>query len=216
MSKRNHYKLGRTCGCGAPIFDGSVSGRCKVCNARNLMTPENRAKAGASHRRRHREDPEFHERMAKIGRRNMEKAVADPAIRAKLSANGKKRIKDLWSPECRAKWMKSRPAAIAKRLETIYAWCPYEDLREEYRRLIYNPRNGILSAEAKEIIGRKVEDRMAVTSPHFHDALRWLGRIAPVTLQEDGTYRYGNAFLRPAEVMSRAKLKGWEPERLAA
>ncbi len=181
-----------------------------MCNVKLMMTPEMRAKAGASHRRRHREDPEFHERMSRTAARNIQKAAADPAIREKLSACGKARIKELWSPENRAKWMATRPAAIAKRLETIYAWCPYEDLRDEYRKLVYNPRSGVLAAQAKEIIGRKVEDRSAVRSPHFQEAVRWLNRIARVSIQDDGTYRYGNAFLRPSEVMSRARIKGWQ------
>jgi hypothetical protein len=46
-------------------------------------------------------------------------------------------------------------------------------------------------------------------------ALDYLRKFAPVQKLENG-YRYGNAVLSPAEVVSRAKIRGWEPERLAA
>jgi hypothetical protein len=199
------YRRGLHCECGARISDWTKTGRCKPCSVARLNSdPEIQAARTAGLRRAY-EDPEFRARMAKITARNVQKAALDPEIHAKWSAIGREAIKRLYSPEIRAKWLAGRAACGRKRHETVMGWCP-PDLRPEYMRLCKSKR--MSAAKAREAI----EQIIAARSAELPEAIRWLNRIAPVTRQEDGTFRYGNAFLTAKEVISRAKIKGWEPQ----
>lgn len=211
----HRYSMGRACSkCAVPIGNTNASGLCRPCVlAKNSTDPvflENRRQGL---RNKIANDPEYAEGLRRRMKRTAQKAALDPVLTAKRRARGRYLYETrLNTPEVKAKILASRRAVGDKLREQRMAWCPPE-LRAKYKALYRNKR--IPSAVARVMIEAEAADLLAVRSPGFRDAIYWLNRIAPVTLQEDGTYRYGNAFLSPAEVISRAKAKGWQ-EAMAA
>lgn len=195
--------------CGVPITRSS-RGRCRPCSAEVL----NSDKAFHARRiegiRRKFEDPEHRAKMAAVARRVGQKAAVDPDHRAWLIEHGRRQVKRLWTPEARARFLAGRPAAGRKISETRMGWCPPE-YRDEYRRLCRSKR--LNAADARAIIEQKIANQDALGD--VDSALDYLRRFAPVAKLENG-FRYGNAILTPAEVVSRARVRGWQPERLVA
>lgn len=206
------YAKGRTCQCGATITDYNKSGKCRPCvRASILRSPETEARRAEGIRRKYREDPAYRAKMQAIMKRVGQKAGIDPEITARRREQGKWMYENvLNTPENRAKVLATRPAVAEKLREQKLGWCP-PDLRDEYQRLYRNKH--IKAAKARAIIEQKIADREALK--HIDSALYFLNRLAPTAKLENG-YRYGNAILRPSEVIERAKLRGWQPDRWAA
>jgi hypothetical protein len=211
MTLPKWYSKGLTCStCGTPVANGCKSGRCRSCIAKWLNSdPEMSRRRSDGLKRRYREDPEYRARMAKVSARNAQIAALNPEIYAKWQAIGRAALTHLHSPETRAKWRATRKQMGRTRHERHFAWCPDLALREEYRKLVKTPRNGINAAMAREMIEAKLADLNAIRSGQLDDALHWLRRITPVKKLDDGRYQYGSGTLTPGELISRAKLKGW-------
>jgi hypothetical protein len=137
--------------------------------------------------------------------------MADPDKRAAAVERAKliyQRFLD--TDENRAKVAATRIQAGEKIREMRLAWCP-----PEYRGLHHENvyRHRMLAAQSREMIEKLIANDRALKD--VDSALDYLRKFAPVQKLENG-YRYGNAVLSPAEVVSRAKIRGWEPERMAA
>lgn len=158
------------------------------------------------------ENPEHRAKMARVVARNHAKARLRPEFAEWLSAHGKHLAQILQSPEIKAKmntpeFREKLGRAVS---EARVGWCPPE-FRDEYRSLIRSKR--MASSKARAIIEEKVANLDALKD--VDSALDYLRKFAPVQKLENG-YRYGNAVLTPAEVVSRARTRGWEPESWAA
>lgn len=203
-------KTKRCIDCQVLVSDQS-KGRCRRCaNAYFNRLPETKQKRVEGWKKRL-ADPEKYERLCRTAARNSQKAMADPVKRAEAAERGK-RIYSLYldTPESRAKVKASRAKAGAKIRERLLAWCP-----PEYRQLHHENvfRHRMLSAQSREMIEKLIANDRAMRD--VDSALDYLRKFAPVAKLENG-FRYGNAVLTPAEVISRAKVRGWQPERLAA
>lgn len=198
--------------CGSLIRPRNTTGLCHRCNiARSNADPEFNRRKGEGLRRRMREDPEYAERLRKSGRRMGLKASLDPELRERRVIFGKWLYRNVLS----------RPDVVAKRDEALkhigpamrrakLPWLP-DEYRDEYRKLIRNRK--LKAAEARAVIEERIANDEALKD--VDSALDYLRRFAPVQKLENG-YRYGNAVLTPAEIINRAKVRGWQPERLAA
>lgn len=203
--------LGRQCGdCGTVITDRSKTGRCSPCNNKRVgKDPAFQARRMEGIRRKF-EDPAHLKKMQAIARRNGQKAAAEPGVRERLVERGKELYRDYLSrPDIRAKCIEAIRANSHKISDAALGWCPQE-MRARYRHLTATKRMRAADARAQ------VEAEWADWQAHrdLDDAMRWLNRIAPCRKLDTGFIQYGSAELRPAEVINRAKLKGWE--RLAA
>lgn len=200
------------CGdCGRGISGTSKSGLCKSCaTARWNRLPETRQKRIDGWKKRL-ADPEKYAQLCKIAARNSQKAMTDPEKLAKAQENGR-RIYRLYldNDEMRARIKASRKRAGEKIREYRLGWCPekYRDLHRENVE-----RHRCTAAESRAMIEKMIANEAALK--HVSDALDYLKRLAPVRVLENG-YQYGNAILTPAEVIERAKLRGWQPDRWAA
>lgn len=198
--------------CGGRITRQSKTGRCRVCASIHVnKTDELKLKRAEGIRRKF-QDPEHRAKMAKVAIRNGQKGAADPEHHAWLVRRGYELTKILQSPEVRARNQSPECRARAGRSvsETRMAWCPKE-YWEDYRFLVRSKR--MLAADARRMIEQKIADRQALKD--IDEALYFLRKFAPVAKLEDG-FRYGNAILSPAEVIERAKTRGWQPDRWAA
>jgi hypothetical protein len=205
--------------CGVGITALALTGRCRrcalaICNA----DPDAGRKRSEGMLRRHAADPAEKARRAKIMNRNREKAMTDPAVRAKLSAIGHANINNLLKPETRAKILATRAQAGKAYTELKLGWCP-PDLRAEYKRLYRGTK--LTSADARAIIEQKIADREALRE--IDAIIHFMRRLAPIArCNEQGKpdptgsfFRFGNTVLTPGELMRRAEARGYG-ERMAA
>jgi hypothetical protein len=131
------------CECGVEI--SLHAKRCRPCSVRvALLAPEAKAKGAASLSRKHRSDPEFHERHKLAAKRGLDRHLADPANRAKLVELGRRtgpiNVRHTQRPEARAK-------ARISISNTLLAHIP-ADLRALYRAL----ESQKLTAAEREVI----------------------------------------------------------------
>jgi hypothetical protein len=203
--------------CGKKTGRGNKSGRCRSClnahvNSDPVIAETRRAAIRAKF-----QDPAHRARAVACAIRNGQKAATNPEHRAWLIEHGREQYRRyLNTPETRAKLDAARPAAARKRSETRMAWCPPE-LREEYRYWAVSRRKP--AAEARAIIEKKIAETNAMRSGQLPFAVDYLRRLAPIgrcdangKADPVGThYRYGSSVLTVAEVMQRAKTKGWQP-----
>jgi hypothetical protein len=130
--------------------------------------------------------------------------MADP-VKREAAAERARRIYRLYldTPEVRAKVAASRAVAGEKVREFRLAWCP-----AEYRALHHENVNKhrMLAAQSREMIEKLVANDKAMKDVDL--ALDYLRKFAPVQKLENG-FRYGNAILTPAELVSRATVRGW-------
>lgn len=201
--------------CNKELSVKNQTGRCHPCSnrwrwANDYNTLRERQVAGI--RRKYDSDAEYRERVIRACRRTAQKTSLDPVLKAKRREQWFRVYETcLNTPEGRAKNRKAVKEKSGKtQSEQRFAWCPTE-FREEYRRLVRSKR--MHAVDARKIIEAKIADREALK--HVLSALEHLKRLAPVAILENG-YRYGNAILRPSEVVERAKLRGWQPDRWAA
>lgn len=206
------YSKGLSCLCGTPISNNSASGKCRPCFMAHLHATTDPAKRGETYRRKLREDPEARRRHCEAARKGARTKSKNLPMMERLSRNMRDNIRPLsQTPEALAR---RDPIARGRAVRAAkLAWCP-EEFWDEYQRLHKSGR--MTGAEARVFILAKSADIAAARSGHVDDAIRWLNRIAPCRKLDSGLIRYGMGELRPAEVIDRAKLKGWEPERLAA
>jgi hypothetical protein len=203
-------KTKRCLDCDTLISDMS-KGRCRTCaNIYFNRLPETIEKRKLGWKKRL-ADPEKYEQLCRVAKRNSQKAMADPEKRAAASERAR-HIYALYlnTPEARAKVAASRSRAGDKIREMRLAWCPPE-YRELHRENVYSHR--MLASQSREMIEKLVANDRAMKD--VDSALDYLLKFAPVQKLENG-FRYGNAILSPAELVSRAKVRGWEPERWAA
>lgn len=203
--------LTRACSdCAKPISEQS-KGRCRSCaTAYYNRLPETIAKRIEGWKKRL-ADPKNYEQLCKTAKRNSQKAMADPVKRAAASARAKIMYERyLNTDENRAIVASTRKRAGDKIRELRLAWCPLE-----YRQLHHEniKRHRMKAAQSREMIEKLAANASALR--HIDSALDYLLKFAPVQKLENG-FRYGNAILSPSEVVSRATLRGWMPERLAA
>jgi hypothetical protein len=201
--------LTRNCSdCGTPISEQS-KGRCKSCATTYYnRLPETKAKRVEGWKKRL-SDPVKYEQVCRTATRNSQKAMADPVKRAAAQERAREVYRlYLDTPECRAKVRASRKIAGEKVRETRLAWCP-----PEYRELHAENvnRHRMRAAQSRELIERLMANDRALKD--VDSALDYLLKFAPVAKLENG-FRYGNAILTPAEIISRATVRGWE--RMAA
>lgn len=183
---------------------------CKPCgNRARAATPEFRAAVTAGNRRAL-QDPEFYARKCKIARRNAQKAALDPELRAKSRELALANLQKAFTPEAQQRRVEAIAAARGKQTDKRLAWCPLE-FRALHHRNVQSKR--MTAAESRRQIEAVIADHEALSV--IDGALSHLRHYAPVEILENG-YRYGNAILTPAEVVERAKLRGWQPERWAA
>jgi len=197
--------------CGKELSFANSIGRCKGCFAKQQwMNPEFKERRMAGIWRKINSDPDYREGMRKRAQRLGQITALDPEIQAKRREAGKRAYVKLNSPEVRAKNLAAVKAAGWKHRERMLAWCPerYRDLHRWHLRTKH-----MTLAESQAIILPMVADDEALK--HIDSALYFLNRLAPTAKLENG-YRYGNAILRPSEVIERAKLRGWQPDRWAA
>lgn len=198
--------------CGRLTGPANQTGYCAHCSTIRLnRDPAHTALRVAGIRRKMETDPAYMAQQVRNGRRLGQKSALDPELRARRVEHGKRVYRELLC----------RPDVVARRDATLKAqgpriserwmsWCP-EKYRELHR---HNTRKLKMTlAESKAIILPMVADDEALK--HIDSALEYLKRLAPVGKLENG-YRYGNAVLRPSEVIDRAKLRGWQPDRWAA
>lgn len=197
--------------CGVGLCKINRSGRCKLCfNQAMWKDPQFRQNRLVGIRRKFAE-PEYAEKMSKKARRLAQLMAIDPEIQARKRELGKIAYqKNLAPPEVRARAIAAVRRAGPTHTELRLGWCPQE-FRERYSRLVNSKK--MKAADARAIIEQEIADQQALK--HIPSALEHLRRLAPVQVLENG-YRYGNAILRPSEVIERAKLRGWQPERWAA
>jgi hypothetical protein len=197
--------------CGDRIGPQSTSGRCRKCGmAYYNRLPETRAKRIEGWKKRLARPGEY-EKLCKVATRNSQKAMADPVKRAAAAERARTvLIPYMSSPEILAKIKASRAAAGEKVREYRLGWCP-----QEYRALHHENvnRHRMKSDQSREMIEKMIRESEALK--HVDDALCFLRKFAPVAKLEHG-FRYGNAILGPAEVIERAKVRGWQPDRWAA
>lgn len=198
--------------CGALTSAQNTSGYCsRCCTLRFNSDPEHIKLRAAGIRRKMETDPVYRAQQIRNGRRLGQKSALDPELRARRVEHGKRVYRELLC----------RPDVVARRAATLKAqgpriserwmsWCP-EKYRELHRHNVRKLKMTL--AESKAIILPMVANDEALK--HVDSALEFLRRLAPVAKLENG-YRYGNAVLTPAEVIDRAKLRGWQPERWAA
>lgn len=197
--------------CGVDLCAINRSGRCKACfNPNRWKDPQFRENRLAGIRRKFAE-PEYAEKMRKKASRLGQLMAIDPEMQAKRRELGKIAYqKNLASPEVRARTIEAVKRAGPKHTELRIGWCPPE-FRPRYFYLCKTKK--MCSADARAIVEQEIADAEALK--HVSSALEHLKRLAPVQVLENG-YRYGNAILRPSEVIERAKLRGWSPDRWAA
>ena len=212
-SRPAHYTEGRKCSaCAKLIVNLSKTGLCHGCFLKGFNSdPEMRAKRIAGQKRLYRENPEAYAKRVKILNRSREKAFADPVIYAKMQEHGRRLVHHLHTPDAIARKEAARPRMVEGCRAARLSWCPRE-YWDEYCKLIKGPKR-MRAADARPYILQKAADEAALK--HIDSALDYLKRLAPVAKLENG-YRYGNAILRPSEVIERAKLRGWQPDRWAA
>lgn len=191
------------------------TGRCHPCGNRWRWANDYNAlreRQVAGIRLKYDSDPDYRERVARACRRTSQKTSLDPVLRAARREQWFKTYNEhLNTPEGREKNRKAVSEKSGKtQVARRFAWCPPE-FREEYRHLIRSKR--MRAVDARAIVEAKIADAKALK--HVSSALEHLKRLAPVRVLENG-YQYGNAILRPSEVIERAKLRGWQPERWAA
>lgn len=208
-----HYSHGLKCSkCAKPIVNHSAYGKCHACFMVEFnKDPEQIKRRSEGARRVYRENPEILAKRQKTINRNRSKALADPEVYARLQEHGRRMAVNFFTPEAIAKKIAARPLVAQKISATKLSWCPPE-YREEYRAL-RKQRRRISTAQAREIVLTKAANEAALK--HIPSALDYLRHYAPVAVLENG-YRYGNAVLTPAEVIERAKTRGWQPDRWAA
>jgi hypothetical protein len=206
MSKRpSTVPLSRNCSdCGTPISQQS-KGRCKSCaTAYYNRLPETKIKRAEGWKKRL-ADPEKYAQVCRVAARNSQKAMADPVKLAEAQERARNMYRlYLDTPESRAKVLASRARAGRKLSEYRLAWCP-----PEYRELHHEnvKKHRIPAALSREMIERRIANDKALKN--IEDALYFLRKFAPVQVLENG-YRYGNAILTPAEIIARAKVRGWQ------
>jgi hypothetical protein len=148
--------------------------------------------------------------MAKVVARNNAKARLRPEFAEWLSGHGRMLAQLLRTPEMVARTKAAKHKIGPAVSEARMGWCP-QQFRDEYRILVHSKR--MRGADARQLIETKVANVAALK--HVDSALDYLRKFAPVQKLEDG-FRYGNAILTPSEVVSRATVRGWQPDRLAA
>lgn len=199
--------------CSKPISRNRTH-RCASCATIHFNSlPETRELRRQTWARRLKE-PGVREALAKTVRRNFEKAMTDPdKFRAAQERGSDLYRRFLCTPEVQAKIAAARADTARKVSEHHLGWCPLEF--RKLHQLNMRTRH-MTAAESRELIERMVRDRDVIRSGELADALFWLRRILPISLNEDGTYQYGSGRLWPSQIVDRAKLKGWNPERMAA
>jgi len=196
--------------CGIGITALAKTGMCKPCvNRAHNADPEFRRKIREGQLRRLL-DPEFRERKARVARRNAQKAYLDPARRERARIIALEHLRLAFTPDAIQRKHDAIRAARAAQIDKRLAWCPPE-YRALHRRNVNSKR--MKAADSRAMIEAMIADKDAMR--HLDDALDWLRRLCPVAKLENG-FRVGNAILRPAEVIARARLRGWEPDRWAA
>lgn len=210
-------------GCGKAIQAQAPSGRCVSCgNVERWKDPAFRERRIAGIRRKHREDPVWHAAQVARARRMGQIAALDPELRARRSERGKRIYREvLCRPDIMAKNLAARKACGPAMTEYHLGWCPPE-YRDDYRHLMRAKK--MRAVDARAIIETRVADTNAVRSGLLSFAVDYLRRLAPIgRCDPDGKpdavgthYRYGSGVLSSGKVIERAKLKGWNPERLAA
>ncbi len=207
------YSRGRTCAtCAVLINNYNKSGRCVMCGLAHRQHSEDFQAKRLEGIRKAYEDPEFRERQKAGLRRAISKLYADPEYAARMRERGEWLYANkLNTPEAKAALAASRGRAGQSNSERRLGWCPPE-YRGLHRRNVFSKR--MRSAESRAAIEAMIADRAAHRD--LDDAIRWLNRLAPTKKLDTGLVRYGMAELRPSEIVDRAKLKGWQPEQLAA
>jgi hypothetical protein len=186
------------------------TGMCKPCGLRVRNVSAQHRRAVSEGQRRAMQDPEFYAKKCRIAARNAQKSYLDPERLAVARIIALAHLEKAFTPEAlklKAERIRAaRDAMVDKRL----SWCP-----PEYRALHHRNVNSkrMHAADSRAMIEQLMADNAALK--HIDSALDFLKRLAPVAKLENG-YRYGNAILRPSEVVERAKLRGWQPERWAA
>jgi hypothetical protein len=207
----------RTCeACEKPISRHSKSGYCIPCsNKVRATTPEWREKHKAGIVRKF-EDPAHKAKMQAVARRNGQKAAADPEHLTKLRERGYWLIANrLHTPEGKAASLAARARAGKAISEARLGWCPPEH-RDHYRWLMRSKR--MLAADAKAKIMALIDEQVLVkiASTHTSEAADYLRKYTMVKRLPDGTFQYGVTILTPAQIIERAQLRGWKPDRWAA
>ena len=197
--------------CGKGLCKINVTGYCKPCwGSKQWEDPDFRERRAEGVRRKF-ADPEYMAKMRKQCQRLGQKTAIDPVLQARRREVGRVMyLKNLAAPEVRQRCLEAVRKAGPKHTELRLGWCP-EPFRTRYRYLIKTKK--MKAVDARALIEREMADQDALK--HIDSALDFLRRLAPVAKLENG-YRYGNAILRPSEVIERATLRGWQPERWAA
>lgn len=207
--------------CGAQITKQGKHCLCRTCAATLTSNDPAVIARRAEAMRTNWQDPGFRQEKSAAISRAKRRCLANPEMLEKYQAMGRRlnaegKWRAVLTPGCEA-----RKRASLKARETRLGWCPPE-YRARYLFLMRSlkgkarAKRAVLEEIARDAARAHKEAVRHLSITQASEAADFLRKYTAVRRLDNGLWRYGTADLTPEQLIERAQLRGWKPERLAA